>query len=156
MVGWCHWFNEHEFEQLWEIVKDRESWHAAVHGVGKCQTQLSNYTTMLQTKWPNQKHTLGVRRGVRIKLLGLDSEFWMAWMSLLKAHAWRSLLQSNQNSFNICKWVYGKCSPLKCVLLTRWRSSPTMGFAFAWAASREAFWGKGSMAKLVDPERLLQ
>ena len=24
--------------KLWEIVKDRESWHAAVDGVTKCQT----------------------------------------------------------------------------------------------------------------------
>ena len=23
---------------LWEMVKDREAWHAAVHGVEKCQT----------------------------------------------------------------------------------------------------------------------
>ena len=27
---------------LQEIVKDREGWHAAVHGVAKSQTQLSN------------------------------------------------------------------------------------------------------------------
>ena len=34
--------NGHEFEQLWEMVKDREAWHAAVHGVTKSRTQLSN------------------------------------------------------------------------------------------------------------------
>ena len=28
--------------KLWETVKDRKTWHAAVHGVAKSQTRLSN------------------------------------------------------------------------------------------------------------------
>ena len=28
--------------KLWEIMKDREVWHAAVHAVGKRQTRLSD------------------------------------------------------------------------------------------------------------------
>ena len=35
MVGWHHQLNGHESEKLQEIVKDREAWRAAVHGVAK-------------------------------------------------------------------------------------------------------------------------
>ena len=28
--------------ELWDLVMDREAWHATIHGVAKSQTQLSN------------------------------------------------------------------------------------------------------------------
>ena len=45
MIWWHHQINEHEFEQLREIVKDREAWHAAVYGILKSQIWLSVWTT---------------------------------------------------------------------------------------------------------------
>ena len=42
MVGWHHWLNEHELEKTLRLVKDRETWHTAAHGVTKSQTRLSD------------------------------------------------------------------------------------------------------------------
>ena len=35
--------------KLWKTVKDREAWYAAIHGVEKCQTRLSDCTTTMET-----------------------------------------------------------------------------------------------------------
>ena len=40
--------------QLWEMVKDREAWHAAIHRVAKSRTQISDWTTTIgQQFWTN-------------------------------------------------------------------------------------------------------
>ena len=43
MVAWHHRLQGHEFEQALGVgVMDREAWWAAVHGVAKSGTGLSN------------------------------------------------------------------------------------------------------------------
>ena len=42
MVGWHHRLTGREFEQAPGMVKDREAWRAAVHGVAKSQARLSD------------------------------------------------------------------------------------------------------------------
>ena len=42
MIGWHHRLDEHEFEKAPYSLMVREAWQAAVYGVAKSWTRLSN------------------------------------------------------------------------------------------------------------------
>ena len=46
MVGWHHWPDGMSLSKLQKLVMDKEAWNAAVRGVAKSQTRLSNWTEL--------------------------------------------------------------------------------------------------------------
>ena len=46
MAGWHHRLSGHEFGKFQELVMDRECWRAAIHGVAKSRTRLSDWTEL--------------------------------------------------------------------------------------------------------------
>ena len=75
--------------KLWEIVKNREAWHAIVHGVAKSQTWLSSWTTtVLKVRrlalWGGQKgkSILYLYFGMNTSSYSIHN--WQAWFQYHK------------------------------------------------------------------------
>ena len=51
MVRWHRQFMDMHLNKLHELVMDREAWLAAIHGITKSRTWLSNWTELTRVKW---------------------------------------------------------------------------------------------------------
>ena len=104
--------------KLREMVEDRETWHAAIHGVRKRQTWQSNWTTIIQVCCPTPCR-LWVRKWHwrDRNYSGKTIDFYQLKLTEISIPVWKTSRSSNGKSLTVKKQKSRSFQILDCQVL---------------------------------------
>ena len=95
--------------KFWEMVKDREAWEAAIHGVTKSLTQLSDWTTATYQNLSSPERALNawcIHQNHLVKhLVNLDA--WAPTLGILVYQIWGGAYQTSFQVLMLLVVIWG-------------------------------------------------
>ena len=148
MVGWHHQLDGHEFEQAPGVDDGQEDWHAAVHGVSKSRTWLSDWTepipVFLSGEFQGQRSLVGyslwghkeldtcewvIAQGHtgsgQLVSLSVSISFYNNTLNVLSAYPTLFQCANSNNNSNLALTLFYALSPLFIWIGSRkWQPTP--------------------------------